>query len=97
MGLPPLGEERYTAVLVIVDKLTKFGLFIPTHDTLMQEGFAKLFIERVVHIYRMPHRIIADRDKRWATGFWKTVVAYMAPKWLYPLPIIVRPTDKQKF
>ena len=59
-GLPPLGEERYTAVLVIVDKLTKFGVFIPTHNTLTQEGFAKLFVERVVHVYRMPHRIIAD-------------------------------------
>jgi len=60
MGLPPSGEEQYTAILVIMDKLTKSGLFIPTHDTLTQEGFAKLFVERVVHVYGMPHRIIAD-------------------------------------
>jgi len=73
-GLPPLGQEQYMAVLVIVDKLTKFALFIPTHDSLTQEGFTKLFIERVVHVYGMPHRIIADRDKHWATGFWKSVV-----------------------
>ena len=79
-GLPPSGEERYTAVLVIVDKLTKFGLFIPTHDTLTQEGFAKLFVEKVVHVYGMPHRIIADRDRRWATDFWKTVVALHGSK-----------------
>ena len=79
-GLPPSGEERYTAVLVIVDKLTKFGLFIPTHDTLTQEGFARLFVEKVVHVYGMPHRIIADRDKRWATDFWKTVVALHGSK-----------------
>jgi len=63
-----------------VDKLTKFGLFIPTHNTLTQEGFTKLFVERVVHVYGMPHRIIADRDKRWATGFWKTVVALHGSK-----------------
>ena len=78
--LPSSGEEKYTAVLVIVDKLTKFSLFIPTHDTLTQEGFARLFVERVVHIYRMSHRIIADRDKQWVTGFWKTVVALHGSK-----------------
>ena len=53
-GLPPSGQEQYTAILVIVDKLTKFALFIPTHDTLSQEGFAKLFVERIVHVYSMP-------------------------------------------
>ena len=79
-GLPPSGDERYTAILVIVDKLTKFALFIPTHDTLSQEGFAKVFVERVVHVYGMPHRIIADRDRRWASGFWKSVVALHGSK-----------------
>ena len=62
-GLPSSGEEKHTAVLVIVDKLTKFGLFIPTHDTLTQEGFTRLFVERVVHVYGMLHRIIAGRDR----------------------------------
>lgn len=79
-GLPPSGQEQYTTVLVIVDKLTKFRLFIPTHDTLTQEGFTKLFVERVVHMYGMPHRIIADRDRRWATDFWKTVVVLHGSK-----------------
>jgi len=78
--LPPSGQEQYMAVLVIVDKLTKFTLFIPMHDSPTQEGFAKLFIEKVAHVYGMPHRIIADRDKRWATGFWKSVVALHGPK-----------------
>ena len=44
-GLPPSGEQGYTAILVIVDKLTKFTIIIPTHTTLSQEGFAKLFMK----------------------------------------------------
>ena len=79
-GLPPSGKEQYTAILVIVDKLIKFALFIPTFNTLTQEGFAKLFVEKVVHLYGMPRRIIADRDKRWATGFWKSVVVLHGSK-----------------
>ena len=74
-GLPVSGEQGYTAVLVIVDKLTKFAIIIPTHSTLSQEGFAKLFVEKVVNVYGLPEVIISDRDKRWATIFWKSVVA----------------------
>lgn len=63
MGLPASGEQGYTAILVIVNKLTKFGIIIPTHSTLMQEGFAKLFVERIVNVYGLPEVIILDRDK----------------------------------
>ena len=75
-GLPPSGKEGYTAVLVVVCKLTKFAIIIAAHDTLDRDGFARLFVERVVNIFGLPDRIIADRDKRWATDFWKSVVAY---------------------
>jgi hypothetical protein len=74
-GLPPSGEQEYTAILVIVDKLTKFAIIIPTHSTLTQEGFAKIFVEKVVNVYGLPEVIISDRDKRWATIFWKSVVS----------------------
>jgi len=73
-GLPKSGREGYDAVLVFVDKLTRFGLFIPTFTNLTQEGFAKHFVDYVVNKHGMPERIIADRDRRWATAFWKSVV-----------------------
>ncbi|KAF7342678.1 Integrase catalytic domain-containing protein [Mycena sanguinolenta] len=72
-GLPPSGEERYTAILAIVDKLTRFAIIIPTHNELSQEGFAKFFVDRVVNVFGMPERIICDRDRRWATAFWRSV------------------------
>ena len=62
-GLPASGEQDFTAILVIVDKLTKFAIIIPTHSTLTQEAFAKLFIEKVVNVYGLPEVIILDRDK----------------------------------
>lgn len=75
-GLPPSGEEGYTAVLVIVDKLTKFAIIIPTYNQLDQNGFAKLFVENVVNVFGMPQQIICDRDSQWATDFWKSVTRY---------------------
>lgn len=59
-GLPPSGELRYTAILVIVDKLSKYALFIPMHNELSTEGFAKIFMERIVHVFGLPDRIITD-------------------------------------
>lgn len=59
-SLPLSGEERYTAVLVIVDKLTKFATIIPTYNQLDQDGFAKIFVERIINVYGMPLRIMSD-------------------------------------
>jgi hypothetical protein len=63
-------------ILVIVDKLTKYTIIVPTHDGLMQEGFAQIFVERVANVDGLPERIIVDRDKRWSTVFWRSVVEY---------------------
>jgi hypothetical protein len=72
-GLPPSGKEKFTAILVIVDRLTTFSVMITTHTNLSQEGFAAFFVERVVNVFGMPERIISDQDKRWATAFWRSV------------------------
>jgi hypothetical protein len=47
---------------------------IPTYNQLSQEGFAKIFVDRVVNVYGFPERIICDRDKHWSTAFWRSVV-----------------------
>jgi hypothetical protein len=75
-GLPPSSDAKFTVILVIVDKLTKYAIIVPTHDGLTQEGFARIFVERVANVYGLPERIIADRDKRWSTVFWRSVVEY---------------------
>jgi hypothetical protein len=30
-------------------------------------------VEKIVNVFGMPERIISDRDKRWATAFWRSV------------------------
>ena len=57
-GLPK--SEGHNAVLVIVDKLTKFVQYVPTTLNLKQEGFAKLFIQHIVLRYGLPRQMIAD-------------------------------------
>jgi hypothetical protein len=74
-GLPR--SDGFDAVLVIVDKLTKFVQYVPTLSNLKQEGFAKLFVEHVALKYGIPQQMIADRDARWAKAFWASVAKHL--------------------
>jgi RNase H-like domain found in reverse transcriptase/Integrase zinc binding domain len=57
-GLPK--SEGHNAILVIMDKLTKFVQYIPTTLNLKQEGFAKLFVQHLILRYGLPRQMIAD-------------------------------------
>jgi hypothetical protein len=71
VNLPWSGE--YNAILVVVDRLSKHASFIPTTSGLNAEGFAELFVKYVASRFGLPDSIIADRDPRWASDFWKAV------------------------
>jgi hypothetical protein len=74
-GLPK--SDGYDAVLVIVDKLTKYVQYIPTTSNLKQDGFARLFLEHVVYKYGIPRQMISDRDSRWAKAFWASIAEHL--------------------
>ena len=57
---PSIGHV-YDLILVIIDRLTKEGKFIPINETLTAEGLVYLFKHHVVSDYGMPEEIITDR------------------------------------
>lgn len=59
--------------LVIVDKLTKFAIFIPTQTTLNDRECAKLIVDNVFTRFGLPRQIITDRDSKWTSQFWEEV------------------------
>jgi hypothetical protein len=63
-------SEGYDNILVIVDKLTKYGIFIPCKTTITEDETAALFFHHVVAHYGLPTQIITDRDVRWRNLFW---------------------------
>jgi hypothetical protein len=79
-GLPC--SENYDAVLVVIDKLTKFATYLPTSGTLNQQEFAKLFINKVAQWYGLPMGMVADRDPCWAKSFSHSVADKLGLKLL---------------
>jgi hypothetical protein len=75
VNLPWSGD--YNAIFVVVDRLSKHATFIPTNSGLSAEGFAELFVLHTVSRFGLPDSIIADRDPRWTSDFWKSVVAIL--------------------
>jgi len=64
--IPELPEcEGYGNVLVIVDKLTKYAIFIPTTSAITEKETAELFFQHVICQYGIPRQIISDRDTQW--------------------------------
>jgi hypothetical protein len=70
-GLPR--SQEFDVILVVVDKLMKFGIFIPTRTTIDADGLAKLLLQHVVKWFGLPREIISDCDPRWKSDFWRTL------------------------
>jgi len=68
-GLPVSGSAN--AILVIIDKFTKFGHFLPLHHPFTAQIVARLFMDQVYRLHGLPSAIISDRDKIFTSALWK--------------------------
>jgi len=56
-------------ILVIVDKLTKWGYFIAYTEEILVEDIARIYIKKVFARYRALNKVILDRDLRFIAVF----------------------------
>ena len=69
--LPP--SLGYTAILVIVDRLSKQGIFIPTHDTIDAAELANLFVLHVFSKHGVPSHVTSDRGSEFVSHFFRSL------------------------
>lgn len=67
----PTSASGYNAIMVIVDKLTKYVHLVPTTKESSSEDVARLFIAHVFQYHGLPRVLISDRDPRFTSGFWR--------------------------
>lgn len=65
----PCTKRGHTAILVVVDKLTKMTHLIPTTVNVTGEETAKLYIDHVFKHHGVPEAIVSDRDPRFTSNF----------------------------
>jgi hypothetical protein len=83
VGLPESqtwSGKRRNSVLVVVDRLTKYALFIPTSNTLTASGLADVLLAHVFSRFGIPKGIVSDRVSLFISKFWATFCHYLAMK-----------------
>jgi hypothetical protein len=73
MKLPPSADpvtkESYDGIIVVTNRFTKFGRFIPYRETWTATDLAHVFIKHVVANHRMLEQLVSDRDKLFTSNF----------------------------
>jgi hypothetical protein len=54
-----------------VDRLTKFGHFIPLKSDFDSRSVAEAFMQHIVKLHGVPKSIVSDRDKVFTSKFWQ--------------------------
>ncbi|GKA08638.1 putative reverse transcriptase domain-containing protein [Tanacetum coccineum] len=69
----PKSSQGYDTILVIVDRLTKYAIFVPMRETDPLKKLARMYLKEVVMRHGIPFLIICDRDPRFASHFWRSL------------------------
>src|SRR6266700_556018 len=67
--------QVYNIILVIMDKLTKWGYFIIYTEEISAEDIAQIYIKEVFIRYKALDKIILNRDPKFISIFWEVFLA----------------------
>jgi hypothetical protein len=70
----------FTAILVVVDRLTKQGIFIPTTDNIDSPELARLFITHVFSKHGVPMHVTLDCGSEFVSHFFRSLSTALGVK-----------------
>ncbi|KAJ3708704.1 hypothetical protein LUZ61_012409 [Rhynchospora tenuis] len=70
----PISKGR-DVILVVVDRLTKYGHFLPLKHPYTASEVAQLFLDNVYKLHGLPHNLVSDRDPVFTSAFWRELMA----------------------
>ncbi|KAF1318425.1 Pol protein, partial [Globisporangium splendens] len=78
-GLPRDKHGR-NGILVFVDRFSKMVHLAPVSDKISAEMTAKVFVDVVLRLHGLPSEIASDRDTRFTSRFWRTLLGILDTK-----------------
>ena len=77
-GLPKSNGKE--VILVVVDRYTKYGHFIPLQHPYTMHTVALAFIDNVFKLHGPPISIVTDRDRIFTSNMWQGIFKAMKVK-----------------
>jgi transposase InsO family protein len=68
-GLPQSGSHN--CLLVVVDRFSRYGHFIPMAHPYTSAKVAQLFVNNIYKLHGLPESIVSDRDPIFTSNFWR--------------------------
>ncbi|XP_020092846.1 uncharacterized protein LOC109713256 [Ananas comosus] len=73
-------SEGKDAIMVVVDRLTKYAHFVSLKHPFSAPVVARTFMDTIYKLHGCPKRIVSDRDKIFTSQFWKELFQSMGTK-----------------
>ncbi|KAG9444940.1 hypothetical protein H6P81_016280 [Aristolochia fimbriata] len=70
-GLP--AAKGKTVIVVVVDRLSKYGHFSALRGNCTSESVAAVFVTDIIRLHGIPGSIVTDRDPKFLHNFWQEV------------------------
>ena len=65
----PITDKGHSAILVIVDRMSKTSHFVPPVNEVNATEYARLFRHHVIRLHGCPKNVVSDRDPRFRSKF----------------------------